>query len=218
MATGAGDAVVVGIDVGARALHVVGLDAAGRVVLSQVTTPDGLISGLRGLRAGSWVAIDAPAGQGEPRHRDDATLSPKFQMARCGEIALGVRRGFWVPWVTPPLGRDVPGWMATGFAVWQQVHALGLRGIEVYPYAAFRVLASGRLPNKSTVAGRRARARLLEQAGLDTHRLPSHDALDAAVAALVAGEARQGLADEVRCDPGSERDHDGSSIWLPRAR
>jgi predicted nuclease with RNAse H fold len=165
------------------------------------------------------VAIDAPAEQGEPRHRDDPSLSPKFQLARCGEIALGVRRGFWVPWVTPPRGRSVPGWMATGFALWQQVHELGLRGIEVYPYAAFRVLASGgRLPKKSTVTGRQERARLLEQAGLDAVRLPSHDALDAAVAALVADEGRRGVADEVRCDPASGREHDGSSIWLPTAR
>jgi predicted nuclease with RNAse H fold len=211
-----GEVVALGIDVGATALHLVGLEASGAVVLAEVETPDNLGRLLRSLRPGTWVAIDAPDEQRDPLHFADETLAPKFRTARCAEVALG-RRGHWVPWVTPALGTEAPGWMATGFRVWQETRDAGMRAIEVYPHSAFRVLVgAGKLAKKQTPEGMRQRVELLEAAGVRVEGLVmSHDFIDAAVAAAVARHAHAGTAERVLCDHPDGTEHDGSSIWLP---
>jgi predicted nuclease with RNAse H fold len=212
-----GTATAIGIDVGATRLHLVGLDSGGVVAVAEVLPPEELDSVLDSAGRNAWVAIDAPDEQRHPRHLADEALSPKFRPARCAEVALG-RRGYWVPWVTPALGSEAAGWMLTGFRVWQECRQLGLRTIEVYPHAAFRALAGpANLPKKTTLAGARRRVELLEAAGLRVEHLTmwSHDSLDAAVAAVVARDARVGTAENILCNHMDGSAHDGSSIWLP---
>src|SRR3990172_1764730 len=82
----------VGIDLGAKALHVVVLDPTSEpfpVVEATVVQPSEEAA-LRVLCAGgAAIAIDAPSDPSTAPHRGDPTLSPKFRVARCGEIALG---------------------------------------------------------------------------------------------------------------------------------
>jgi len=211
----------VGLDLGESTLHLVGLAEDGVVTLAEVLSPDDLGHVLTQIDLDAWVAIDAPDEQRDPRHLEDLNLSPKFRPARCAEIALGKQRGYWVPWVTPQSGEPCPGWMTTGFETWQTARRLGVQAIEVYPHAAFRVLAGGRqLAKKNTAVGAARRVELLERAGVaaDFLAMWSHDSVDAAVAAVVARDARLGLADEVQCAYGDAVEHDGSAIWLPATR
>ena len=199
-----------GVDVGGDRLHVVVLDGHRTIVDAFVSDPsaveslaDRLVSsGVR--RAG----VDAPDAGSLAAHATDTTLTPTFRHARCGEIALGRERGIWVSWATPvdpPFAR----WMEAGFSAHAALRSSGIETVEVYPHGAFRVLAGGtRPPSKTTPAGLRARVDLLEAAGVRGEHLAmwSHDALDAAAAALVVADEH---AVAVTCG------HDGSAIWLP---
>jgi hypothetical protein len=212
----------VGIDLGARALHVVTLtdaDAGRRLAVhdAQVLTPDAL-DGLADLAAGATaIAIDAPAGPSVGAHVDDAGLAPKFRTARCGEIALGRQAHIWVPWPTPIAPADAPGWMQVGFAAWAVCRAHGPEPLEVYPAGAFRVLAGGRVAPKSTPAGLDARRALLTRVVTPPpgFAMWSHDGLDAMVAALTAADHARGRATgHGHTDPGC----DTVAVWLPAAR
>ncbi|MSO79739.1 MAG: DUF429 domain-containing protein [Acidimicrobiia bacterium] len=208
----------VGIDLGAKALHVVVVErAAGKleVVETAVLLPDEGEELLAICADAQAIAIDAPSDPSTAPHAGDATLSPKFRVARCGEIALGYDHGSWVPWVTPEAVDASPPWMQVGFRVFEQLRGAGHEPIEVYPSGAFRVLAEVRLPKKSTVAGRHARLDVLQR-----HvELPddasswSHDTIDATVAALVAmWQTTDGPVAAARHDrPGC----DSSAIWIP---
>jgi predicted nuclease with RNAse H fold len=202
-----------GIDVGARELHCAVVDAAGRI-LDCTTLPAGDHSMLLDACDGvTVVAIDAPRAPSTMPHADSTDLAPKFRAARCAEIELGRSHGSWVSWVAPSCP-PFPGWMETGFAVFETLRR-GDRAelLEVYPHAAFRDLTRGRrLPRKQTPAGRRERAELLARAGLrqaPDPPPPSHDILDALAAALVALDRFRGRARRVSCG------HDDSAIWLP---
>ena len=207
-----------GIDLGATALHLAMLEGDGPAELQVRTTAtvdatdlDAVIATAAGADV---VAIDAPAAPSAAVHRDDETISRKFRVARCGEIALGQQARIWVPWVTPPDPDAVPGWMQVGFSVWDALGAAGHEPIEVYPAGVFRVLAGHVPPKKTTPAGRRARVDLLSPVidlpgGIDHW---SHDGFDALAAALTAHQRATGLAracghDDPACD--------GSAIWLP---
>jgi predicted nuclease with RNAse H fold len=210
---------VVGIDVGASTLHAVSLDARAGLhaaVTFDATELDAVVTWAQAARA---VAIDSPDRPSTGAHAGDGSLSPKFQTARCAEVALGREKGYWVPWVTPTT--PVPGsWIAVGIALHEKLRARGTRTIEVYPYAAFRELANGGpLPKKTSRAGVAARAGHLRAARIDDPFLEvwSHDALDAAISALVAYDAAAGVAVRVGCDDGACVT-DGSAIWLPRGR
>jgi predicted nuclease with RNAse H fold len=199
-----------GIDVGERQLHCALLDAGGAILgCTSLDAGDSraLLSWCSGANV---VAIDAPEAPSTRPHGDSTELAPKFRGARCAEIELGRRHGSWVAWVTPS-GPPFPPWMEVGFGAYRRLQDVEL--LEVYPYAAFRELAGGRPPaNKRTAAGRRERADLLSRAGIQGDALagpPSHDTLDALVAALVALERFRGRAQRVSCG------HDGSAIWLP---
>jgi predicted nuclease with RNAse H fold len=203
-----------GIDVGARLLHVVALDGAGDVMTSEVrsTADVAAVADTIASAGATSAAIDSPTGWSTAPHAADATLSPKFRFARCAEVGLGRDHGIWVPWTTPVDPGDGAGWMRVGVALAAALRARGVEPLEVYPHAAFRVLNRGRrLPAKQTWAGREARHALLCEAAV-TGTAPlatSHDALDAAAAALVALHHRLGRAQPATCG------HDGSAIWLP---
>jgi len=96
--------------------------------------------------------------------------------------------------------------MTLGLSVHMELGAQGHRVIEVYPYAG-----TGPLPKKTTPEGVRARAALLRNAGIQALGLEawSHDALDAAIAAVIARHAHAGTARAISCG------HDESAIWLP---
>jgi predicted nuclease with RNAse H fold len=201
-----------GIDLGAQALHVVGVTAQGFISVCGVIELTELRDSLATVPAGCVVAIDAPATPSRGFHKSDVGLKPKFRTARCAEIALGVGRGYWVPWATPLIGGDFPAWMVVGFSVYDAVREAGFRAIEVYPHSIFREFAGGLMPPpKQTAAGSTRREQLLRSHGINAEwlRMWSHDAMDAAAAALVASAARVGVAQEVTCG------HDGSAIWLP---
>jgi predicted nuclease with RNAse H fold len=201
----------VGIDLGASAMHCVVLDQSRRVLDGRVLT-SAERGELEALTAGATsIAIDAPAALSTAPHRADPSLTPKFQTARCCELALGREHRVWVPWVTPVAGGAVPRWMEVGFQLYEELTAHGHAPIEVFPHAGFKLLAGGRPPNKATVAGARARVGLLAAQGVGAQwiHLWTHDALDAALAALLALGAHDGTAVPVGCG------HDDSAIWIP---
>jgi hypothetical protein len=207
----------VGIDLGARALHVVTLEQTGarlRVTDARIVTPDAIGDLAPIVATAGAVAIDAPAAPSPGCHAGDETIAPKFRTARCGEIALGRAAAIWVPWPTPTGATDAPPWMQVGFDTWAACRAHGPEPIEVYPAGAFRVLAAGKVPPKSTTAGLEARRALLAH----TVEPPpgfamwSHDGIDATVAALTAADAAHGDATayghtEPGCDP--------IAVWMP---
>jgi predicted nuclease with RNAse H fold len=204
----------VGIDVGSRALHAVAIDDSCAVTCAAIFETGELDELVAWAGDGAVAAVDAPDGPSRGAHSADATVAPKFRRGRCGEVALGRRRGYWVPWVTP--AHPAPGsWIDVGI----RVHAaLPMTTIEVFPNAGFRVLAGGAsLPKKTSVQGVRARARLLRDAGLRALGLEawSHDGLDAALAALVALHCATGGAVRVGCAEDEPCGQDGSAIWLP---
>jgi predicted nuclease with RNAse H fold len=204
----------VGLDVGASAVHCVVLDGARGVIDSRALAP-AASAALEALSDDATaIAIDAPSSLSTGPHADDETISPKFRLARCCEIALGREHGLWVPWVAPIAGAAVPGWMQVGLGLYRALAAAGHSPIEVYPHAGFRMLAGGALPPKRTIAGLRARVILLQKEGVGVGGLQSrsHDALDAALAAVLAARSHEGTAMPVGCG------HDCSAIWIPGTR
>jgi predicted nuclease with RNAse H fold len=204
--------VLVGIDVATDRLNCIALDADGSFLDGHLYEADELAALIDFVAAAEVIAIDAPARLSMAPHATDDLLSPKFRRARCAEIALGRDHGIWVPWTSPT---DPPedSWIATGLELYL-VLASSVRAqvIEVFPYAAFRVLTRpDRLAKKTTVPGIRQRVSALTAAGLSVGDLElwSHDSLDASVAAVVALEHVRGSAVSVTCG------HDDSVIWLP---
>ena len=204
---------VVGIDPGASAIHCVVLDDARRIVDGRLLGADAIAELVEITAGATAIAIDAPAALSTAPHAEDPAVSRKFRLGRCCEIALGRQHRLWVPWVSPVAGATVPGWMQVGFQLYGELAANGHTPIEVYPYAGFRLLASGGLPKKTTLAGVQERVGRLEEQGVTAPwiQLWSHDGLDAALAALLALRATEGTAVAVGCG------HDDSAIWVPQA-
>lgn len=140
------------------------------------------------------LAVDGPQG----------LASSADRTMRACERQLGVAGKS--PYSLPPLGRPFAGFIMGSVRLFYVIYKSGkyrLYGaprvgrssanlIEVYPGAAWRVLsAKERLPKKTLRAGRKARLSLLQKhevtfPGLDTQVLPTHDELDAALAAYIA--------------------------------
>jgi predicted nuclease with RNAse H fold len=213
----------VGIDVGAAVLHCVVLDqdrrlTEGRAVPSEAVTGAAAEAAAEAAtelealtRGAAAIAIDAPAQLSTAPHAGDTALAPKFRLARCCEIALGREHGLWVPWPAPTPAAPVPGWMRVGLELYQALASAARQPIEVWPHAGFRALAGRTLPPKRSIAGIHQRAALLRGAGIAAEgmQLWSHDAIDAALAALLALRAHEGTAMPVGCG------HDRSAIWMP---
>ena len=209
----------VGIDLAARALHLVAVDVdprSARVATAAIMRPDDADALAAACADASAVAVDAPAEPSTAPHLGDANVSRKFRTGRCGEIALGEQHRCWVPWVTPRAGDDTPGWMRVGFRVWLDLRAAGHGPLEVFPAGAFRLLGGVRLPKKSSPAGRRARLDLLDREVTlpDDVGTWGHDLIDACMAALVAAWSVSGGRAVA-----AAHDHEGtdrSAIWVPR--
>ena len=200
-----------GVDVGARRLHLIVIDRRCQIRRAEVVEaaePEKMLALVDRVKG---VAVDSPGAWSTSPHADDETVSHKFRLGRCSEIALGREYGIWVPWSTPP-EPESGTWMATGIALFDALRAAGHDPVEAYPYGGFRLLAGGRLPKKTTPEGRTTRAQLLRSAGVEVDGLEkSHDFLDAALVALVARQRSQGTARVATCG------HDQSGIWLPAA-
>jgi predicted nuclease with RNAse H fold len=199
----------VGIDVGACAVHAVRVQGAQVIATDTFAAGDVLaVAAFCGDTDG--VAIDAPAGLSAGAHLADLTVAAKFRTGRCSEVAARPA----VPWMAPMAGMPVPGWMAVGFDVWSALRAAGHDPMEVFPAGCFHRLNGGRWPaRKTTPAGRQARVELLRPflslpAGADQW---THDSVDAAVAALVAYQGRDGAV----ASPHACSRPDGSQMWFP---
>lgn len=94
-------AVVIGVDVAAERINYVMLAADGAFVAGGLCVPDALDHLAEAAADAAVVAIDSPAQLSVKPHAADQHLSPKFQPARCAEVALGRNHGIWVPWVGP---------------------------------------------------------------------------------------------------------------------
>jgi predicted nuclease with RNAse H fold len=204
---------VLGIDLGASAIWSVAAERGrdGWLVTGGAVHPPDEIRSLVAAHPGATVAIDAPGGPSERLHLADDGLARKFQVARCAEVALRLD-GYAVSWVAPGPDDLVPGWVQVGFEVWATFRAAGTEPLEVFPHAAFAVLLGRRPPNKQTVAGRRARLDVLGGHLVLPHpaRLWGHDAIDAAIAAVVATHHVEGRARRLTC-----ADHETSAMWQP---
>lgn len=201
--------IALGVDVGVRTLHVVGLDSSLSVTLREAIAPDQFDSLLRGLSDRLSIAIDGPPGPSVGAYLDDETLAPKFRPARGCEVELGRQRGIWVPWVTGL--EPLTGWMSVAANVHASAFSHGHIALETYPHGVFTTLLGRRLPKKSTWEGRTVRVGLLSEAGVHGTDLADwrHDDLDAAAAALVAARHVDGSAVAISSS------RDGTSVWLP---
>ena len=194
------DLLVVGVDVSAaRGLDLVVLDQTAVIheVLERQEPAD-LGELLAALRPAA-VAIDSPPAWGTE--------------GRCRPAERAVRRLGMGIFATPsdPARFDHPfyGWMHVGFAAFAAAAAAGYpratsatavrgRALEVYPHAT-----ALRLGGDPSAGPKRVwRRAVLERAGVDTGRLRSVDALDAALAALTGVLALAGRCEAV----GDERD------------
>jgi predicted nuclease with RNAse H fold len=174
-----------------RGLDVVVLDDARRLVEPPRArqTPDDLEALLRRLRP-AVVAIDSPPAWG---------LRGSSRTAERDLIALGLPC-FRTP--SDPALRTHPfyGWMFAGHAAFAAAARAGYpcftggragrgRALEVFPHGAAVALAGHRPPPgtaRQPAAKRRWRAAVLAAAGVDVTALRTLDAVDAALAALVA--------------------------------
>jgi hypothetical protein len=202
---------VVGIDLGASAVWVVAAEPSGErrwAVTGAEVFAAAELAEVAAWCSGATVAVDAPGGRSEGRHRADERVAAKFRPARCAEVALRLH-GIAVPWISPGPDDPVPPWMQVGFDLWD---ALDGDPLEVFPFGAFTALLGHRPANKLTVPGRRQRlAALADHLDLPlTATAWGHDAIDAAVAAVVAAHHADGRAVRVACT-----DHDGSVMWQP---
>jgi predicted nuclease with RNAse H fold len=185
-------AVGIGVDVSVRrGLDVVALDGRHRLVEAPLArqTPDDLEAVLRRLRP-DVVAIDSPPAWG---------IRGTSRGAERELIALGLPC-FRTPSDPALRGHPFYGWMFAGHAAFAAADRAGYpcfvggpdgrgRALEVFPHGAAVALAGHRPPAgtaRRPAARRRWRAEVLAAAGVDVTPLRSLDAVDAALAALVA--------------------------------
>lgn len=204
----------VGIDLGGSAVFGVRLTGGSSLELESTFLggPEEMSELIDFCRGADHIAIDAPSDLCTNHHAEDESLKPKFQNARCGEIALGQEFKIWVPWTTPTSIDQCQRWMVVGFDVWNALRDAGHEPLETYPHGAFTILQGTRPPKKSTVEGLRRRVELLAiRIELpESTALWGHDGLDAAAAALVAADhdpTMRAAHDHADCDE--------SAIWLP---
>ncbi|MCH7706399.1 MAG: DUF429 domain-containing protein [Chloroflexi bacterium] len=159
---------------------------------------------------GSFVLlVDGPQG---------LAGSPNDSMRLCEREVGGVPGR--TPYYAPPLGKPYAGFIRGSVELFYNLVSSGRVRLlsrpetpaeapdapdlmEVYPGSAWRVLSGERLPKKQLVEGRHARHRLLAGLGLrfPSGDLPTHDQLDAAVAAYTGFLWSQGHARIVGAPP-----------------
>ena len=211
-----------GVDVGARLLHLAVLDAGGGVELD-VLPPDRLAAWVARRRdAGlAGAAVDAPAGWADDLHAEDDRVAPKFRR-RGAETVLALRDPpHFVSWPSPAADETdaaAHGWVAVGIGVHEVLRVAGVPVDECWPHASWQRLASARrLPPKASADGLALRRGLLAAAGLAPGPLADagHDRLDAAVAAFTAATVDEAERRRASCDRHGPA---GGAIVLPTAR
>lgn len=121
----------IGIDLGQRRIHLMGLDDQLRLAQATVRDVAELESLTDALGRADVVAIDAPEALSTPPHAGEETLPPKFRSARSAEIALGREHAIWVPWVTPTI--DLPPWMQVEMSAVRSVPGGAATSAEINP-------------------------------------------------------------------------------------
>jgi len=169
------------------------------------------------------LAIDGPCGLHPDGPRWDAQRAawdPGGAALRGAErsvAAAGIHL-FWSSRDTVLHFDGASRWIARSLTLFAESRqrTVPITAIETHPHGAFvklwRVLGgTGLPPRKTTPAGRRARWRILRSfiEGLSDGPPASHDEIDAACAALVAGLHRLGLTVAYGTPA------DGGEIWLP---
>ncbi len=136
-----------------------------------------------------WRCLDNPCSCSSCNTPDSARRSAERILFNRGiRLYWTTRRSF----IRPLIQR--------GVSLESKLAAMGVRTVEIYPYATKRLLFGAELPNKKCRAGRLALRKLLQPlvSGLaDFGRLPSHDELDAVLAAYTAYLLAQGAAEAV---------------------
>jgi predicted nuclease with RNAse H fold len=202
---------VAGVDVSQRRGQTVALLARDTRALEVLTVPDAeAVVGLVCARGAMVVAVDSPLRPSRLLLRDPAYRrryglveragwrGPLYANYRVSDYEL-IRRGMPL-YQVPACEAQAAGWMRVGFTLARRLQACGYRVpmhradfaatlIEVFPDAAFVTLLGGRPARKTGRDGRHGRAArwtVLAQYGVRLPEASSHDALDAAAAALTA--------------------------------
>jgi len=169
------------------------------------------------LRAAA-VCIDGPCGTNGPFLREDySAWSPDGSPGtRDAEVEL-FRRGVGLYWTTQRTVTRFKGadrWIARSLRLFNDEP--GISKIETHPHGAFTFLwrafgQDGTPPKKTTEAGGEARIAILRKflPGLTNDMVDDHDAVDAAVSALVMALHRLGKTTSF----GNEAR--GGLIWMP---
>lgn len=162
-------------------------------------------SGLKTSQEDEILAIDGPQG-----------------LARPGSTMRQCERTLGTPGKTPdalPVAGSKPfaGYVRGSVELFRElVHQFTLasdpddrssRLLEVYPGGAWPLLSKIQFARKTTVQGRQQRKAVLELRGLEfPNHLPSHDELDAAVAAYIAWCFHRGTAVAIGIKPFFDND------------
>jgi hypothetical protein len=178
--------IVLGIDVGQSRLHAIAESNGATALAVAYRGSEETGTAWVGHVIGDWigrynpdlVVVDAPSGWGhDPRGkwgRLCEMLTTEYVdgcwRSANGDVPPTALARFGIAW-TPRLGsKAVPGWMVTGFAVYDALSALGYplavggasvsrvrrAAIECYPDAAFWVLAAAASRDRPPVSGPRA--------------------------------------------------------------
>jgi len=147
--------------------------------------------------------------------------SPERRMRLCEQQLRAAAKS---PYDFPPIGQPYAGFVRGSVELFYSLyssknfHLYGVQKvpkstanlIEVYPGSAWPVLAKYRLKKKSLLEGRRARYDLLVRRGLtfaegySTEMPPTHDQLDAAVAAYIAYLFKNGKTTDYGMNPSED--------------
>lgn len=88
-------------------------------------------------------------------------------------------------------------WVLRSLRLYRQLCAVGLRVVEIYPYATKRLLLGAQLPAKQTRRGRLYLGQMLSRLGISVPEDLSHHELDAIVAAYTVYLLARDLAEMV---------------------
>ncbi|WP_165441825.1 DUF429 domain-containing protein [Rubinisphaera italica] len=166
----------------------------------------------------SLTCIDGPCGTNGPRLLDaySAWADDGCHGTRDSEIQL-YREGVGLFWTSQNTVMNFKGpdrWIARSLRLFSESPTI--EKIETHPHGAFLFLwhsfgQEGKPPEKSKLAGQDARFAILKKFLPDLTRkmVPDHDAMDSAVAALVAALHRLGLTTSF----GTMKN--GGLIWMP---
>ena len=208
---------VAGVDVSERRGQTVALLDGNRLAVAVETVPTAAdVVRLVGEHGVAVVAVDAPLRPSrlllrEPAMRDRWDVPDRpglngrlYANYRICDYEL-IRRGMPL-YQVPATEQAAAGWMRVGFALARLLTAAGYRVprhawdyaatlVEVFPDAAFVTLAGARPARKTGRdggLGRAQRRQILLCQGVALPATASHDALDAAAAALTGLRWRQG--------------------------